>query len=71
LRGVRFITENPYPVPEHVIVHGIPSRTSTSFNSVGQFAYNGPTRLWFCAERLQGDAWTGLTVLVTLRYRTF
>jgi hypothetical protein len=28
-----------------VVLQGIPSRTSTSFDSVGQFAYSGPTRL--------------------------
>jgi hypothetical protein len=71
LRGVRIITDNPYPVPEHVVVQGIASRTATSFNSVGQYAYSGPMRLWFCAQRLQGAAWTGLSVLVTMRFRTF
>jgi hypothetical protein len=71
LRGVRFITENPYPVPEHVVLQGICSRTATSFDSVGQYAYSGPMRLWLCAQRLSGNAWTGLSALMTLRFRTF
>jgi hypothetical protein len=71
LRGVREIRENPYLVPEHIVVQGIPSRMATSFDSVGQHAYSGPTRLWCCCQRLQGDRWSGLSVLLTLRYRTF
>jgi hypothetical protein len=58
-------------VPEHVVLQGIASRTATSFDSVGQYAYSGPMRLWLCCQRLPAGAWTGLSVLMTLRFRTF